>query len=324
MAPDHSLKANVSRGAPQTDSAGQERILIIKLGALGNIVLSFQAFAAIRQFHPTAHIAVLTAKAFAPWMRLFPWFDEVVIDPRPAWWDWSGLRQLGQLLTDKNFTRVYDLQTSARSSRYFYLFPPKHRPAWSGIAFGCSLPDRNPNRNRLHDAERQLDQLRQAGITTFPKPDMSWCHGDTDRLGLPTKFALLVPGSSPQRPGKRWPASCYESVAATLAQRGTATVAIGSAAEERLIESIPSAMNLVGQTSLGDIADLGRKACFAIGNDTGPMHLIAAVGCPTITLFSGESDPALCSPVGEWTRVVRRPALTDLSIEDVLQSLPTE
>jgi ADP-heptose:LPS heptosyltransferase len=89
-----------------------------------------------------------------------------------------------------------------------------------------------------------------------------------------------------------------------------------------LVRDIPSAVNLIGQTNLGDIADLARKARFAIGNDTGPMHLIAAAGCKTITLFSDDSDPALCAPVGQWTRVLRRPHLTDLPVEDVLQSLP--
>src|ERR1700761_6254138 len=76
----------------------RERILIVKLGALGNIILSFQAFAAIRAFHDKAHITVLTSQAFADWMRQFPWFDDVLVDPRPAWWDLSALRRLGQTL----------------------------------------------------------------------------------------------------------------------------------------------------------------------------------------------------------------------------------
>ncbi|HYZ21408.1 MAG TPA: glycosyltransferase family 9 protein, partial [Rhodopila sp.] len=59
-----------------------------------------------------------------------------------------------------------------------------------------------------------------------------------------------------------------------------------------------------------------------VGNDTGPMHLIAAAGCPTLTLFSSASDPALCAPTGRWTRALQRPRLTDLPVEAVLESLP--
>ena len=104
------------------------------------------------------------------------------------------------MLADGHFSRVYDLQTSTRSSRYFRLFPARSsRPEWSGIAFGCSLPDRDPRRNELHDTVRQQGQLRQAGITdVFPQADLSWCTWRCrSHFGLPADFALLVPGSSP-------------------------------------------------------------------------------------------------------------------------------
>ncbi len=122
--------------APAAD--GRQNILIVKLGAFGNIILSLAAFAAIRQHHAAARISVLTSAAYADWLRTFPYFDEVLVDPRPAWWDLPTARRLGQMLADGHFNRVYDLQTSTRSSRYFHLFPAKHRPEWSGIAFGCS------------------------------------------------------------------------------------------------------------------------------------------------------------------------------------------
>lgn len=305
-----------------TTGIPQQNILIVKLGALGNIILSFKAFAAIRQHHAGARITVLTSAAYADWMRTFPWFDDVLVDPRPAWWDLRGLRQLGRTLTAGHFSRVYDLQTSARSSRYFYLFPPKHRPAWSGIALGCALPDRDPRRNGLHDAVRQLGQLRQAGITEFPEPDLSWCRGDIARFGLPPSFALLVPGSSPHRPAKRWPATQFQALAVALAERGIASVIVGATAEQGLASEIPAAISVIGQTNFGDLADLARAARFAVGNDTGPMHMIAAVGCPTVTLFSDDSDPARCAPAGAWTRVLQRPRLADLPLEAVLQSLP--
>lgn len=311
----------ISTEMPTTGIPGRN-ILIVKLGAFGNIILSFRAFAAIRKHHAADRITVLTSAAYADWMRTFPWFDDVLIDPRPARWDLPGIWRFGRTLTAGHFSRVYDLQTSARSSRYFYLFPPKHRPAWSGIAFGCALPDRDPHRNDLHDAERQIGQLRQAGITTFPEPDLSWCRGDIARFALPPSFAILVPGSSPHRPAKRWPADRFQALAVALAERGIASVVVGAAAEQALAAEIPAAISLVGQTSFGDLADLARAARFAVGNDTGPMHLIAASGCPTVTLFSDDSDPAKCAPAGRWTRVLQRPRLADLPLDAVLESLP--
>jgi ADP-heptose:LPS heptosyltransferase len=315
-------KQTTSHLQPSTEAA-HPNILIVKLGAFGNIILSLSAFAAIRQHHAAAKITVLTGAPYAEWMRTFPYFDEVLIDPRPDWWDFPTLRQLGRMLADGRFSRVYDLQTSARSSRYFRLFPAKYRPEWSGIAFGCSLPDRDPKRNDLYDVERQQGQLRQAGITEFPPADLSWCTDDIARFALPDEFALLVPGSSPKRLAKRWPAARYQALAETLLARGITPILLGSAAEKPLAAEIPAARDLIGQTSFGDLADLARAALFAVGNDTGPMHLIATAGCPSITLFSNDSNPSQCAPSGRWTRVLRRPDLADLPIEDVLQSLPT-
>ena len=301
---------------------GQQNILIVKLGAFGNIILSLGAFAAIRQHHAGARISVLTSTTYAEWPRTFPYFDDVLVDPRPAWWDVPTARRLGRMLANGHFSKAYDLQTSTRSSRYFRLFPAKHRPEWSGIAFGGALPDRDPQRNVLHDTVRQQGQLRQAGITAFPPADLSWCTGDIARFGLPASFALLVPGSSPDRLAKRWPADRYQALAERLSERGIASVVLGASAEKDLAAQIPAGIDLIGQTSFGDLADLARAARFAVGNDTGPMHLIATAGCAAITLFSNDSDPTQCAPSGRWTRILQRPDLADLPVEAVLESLP--
>ena len=300
----------------------QQRILIVKLGAFGNVILSLGAFRAIRQHHAQARISVLTSPAYAEWLRTFPYFDEVLIDPHPSWWDLPAARRLGRMLADGGFDRVYDLQTSKRSSWYFALFPVKQRPEWSGIAHGCTLPDRDPRRNSLHDAVRQQGQLRQAGITMFPPADVSWMTGDIGRFGLPQDFALLVPGSSPDRLAKRWPAAHYQRLAEHLAERGIASVVLGAAAEADLAAAIPGGIDLIGKTGFGDLASLARAAKFAVGNDTGPMHLIATAGCPSITLFSKDSNPSLCAPAGPRTRVLQRPDLADLPVQAVLECLP--
>jgi ADP-heptose:LPS heptosyltransferase len=309
------------RDLPSIQTARQS-ILIVKLGAFGNIILSMAAFAAIRRHHADARISVLTSAAFADWLRTFPNFDDVLVDPRPGRWDFPARRRLARMLADGRFSRVYDLQTSARSSRYLHLFPARHRPDWSGIAYGGSLPDRDPRRNVLHDVDRQEGQLRQAGITVFPPADMSWCRGDIGRFNLPRDFAVMVPGSSPNRLAKRWPVARYQALAAALRDRGIAPVVIGSAAEQALAAAIPAAIDLTGQTSFGDLADMARAARFAVGNDTGPMHLLATAGCPAVTLFSRDSNPSQCAPRGRWTRILQRADLADLPVEAVLESLP--
>ena len=223
------------------------------------------------------------------------------------------------------FTRVYDMQTSDRSGWYFRLFGAQQRPEWSGIAQGCSHPHANPDRDFMHSIERQDEQLAMAGISSMPAADLSWATSDIAGFGLEKRFVLLVPGGAPHRLTKRWPADCYAELARNLADQGTQPVILGSDSEaplaQEIVSSCQSTIDLCGQTDLADIASLARQAAGAVGNDTGPIHMMAAVGCPTVVLFSAASDPALTAPRGTEVEVLRRDNLTELSVEAVAAAL---
>ena len=298
-----------------------ERILIIKLSALGNAILSLGPFAAIRAHHPGAEITVLTTPPYAGWLARAPWFDHTIGDGRPAWWDILGMLRLRATLRAGGFTRVYDLQTSGRSSRYFRFFRGDARPEWCGIAPGASHPHRMPKGTWLHDIDRQYAQLAVAGITERAPVDLSWSAADLTRFGLPPRIALLVPGSSAHRPGKRWPASRYGELARWLVTKGIVPVVVGTAGEAPLAQPIqaaaPETIDLTGQTSLPELTELTRIAAVAIGNDTGPMHLAAASGCASVVLFSHDSDPKLCAPRGRWVRTLQAADLTTLPLSAV-------
>jgi ADP-heptose:LPS heptosyltransferase len=301
--------------------AGPRRILVLKLGVLGNIVLSLGPFAAIRRHHANARVTLLTSGQFAGWLARAPWFDTVWVDERPRWWDLSGWMRLRRRLIDGRFELAYDLQTSGRSSRYFQLFPHSSRPTWSGIAYGCALPDRDPNRNRMHDIDRQYGQLSQAGINRREPVDLSWSHADIAQFGLPEHFALLVPGSSAHRPKKRWPIQRYSELAAMLASHGMTAVVVGTAPERPLARAISGAIDLTGRTDFAELTSLARAAAVAVGNDTGPMHLFAAAGCPSVALFSCESDPAMCAPRGPVVSVLRPSHLAELDAATVMAAV---
>jgi ADP-heptose:LPS heptosyltransferase len=266
-------------------------------------------------------------------------FDEVWVDTRPRFWQVSQLLALAGKFRAAGFTRVYDLQTSARSSWYFELFPRDRRPQWSGISRGCSHPHANPDRDRMHTLDRLAEQLEIAGVRHVPPPDLSWlgsgmrsgADAAADRFGVGKNFVLLAPGGSAHRPAKRWPEAHFAKLARSLAADRVTPVLIGQGPEEarlaqRIAAACPSALNsgvidLVGQTSLTDLAVLARRARGAIGNDTGPMHLTAAVGCPTVVLFSPASDPQLCAPRGERVKILRRAPIEGISVEEVTAAL---
>ncbi|HZL58761.1 MAG TPA: glycosyltransferase family 9 protein [Stellaceae bacterium] len=305
--------------------SARPRILVIKLGALGDFVQAMGPAAAIRRHHGAAHITLLTSPAYAALARRAPYFDEVWLDERGGWSRPLGFLRLALKLRAARFARVYDLQTSDRSSAYSYFLGPK-APEWSGIARGASHPHANPARDAMHTLERQVEQLRMAGIDDVKPPDLSWAATDLARFALPARFLLLAPGGSRHRPEKRWPAGRFAQIADRAQRRGILPVVIGGADETGLGPEIrricPAARDLIGKTSFGDIVALGGRALHALGNDTGPMHLIVAGGGPATVLYSAASDPLLTAPRGARVTILRRPDLGDLAVEEVAATLP--
>lgn len=297
------------------------RILVIKLSALGDFVQACGPFAAIRAHHADADITLLTTRPYAEFAAASPYFDHVWIDDKPKVWQVAKVLELRRRLAGGHFKRVYDLQTSDRSSSYFKMMG---KVEWSGIASGCSLPHDNPGRDFMHTLDRQAEQLRMAGIETTPLPDLSWVKGDGHRFGLPHPYVLLCPGGAPHRPAKRWPAERFAALSVWLAARGITPVVLGTANEAdeiaAITEGCPQAVSLAGRTSFLDVVALAREAMAAVGNDTGPMHLIAAAPCPAVVLFSHDSDPELCAPRGR-VAVLRVPDLAGLPVAEVETAL---
>ena len=107
-----------------------------------------------------------------------------------------------------------------------------------------------------------------------------------------------------------------------LADKGIAPVVLGAAAEAGLAAEIPGAIDLIGQTGFGDLAALARAAQVCRRQRHRTDAFDRHRGMPSVTLFSKDSDPSHCAPVGPRTRVLQRPDLADLPVEAVLECLP--
>jgi ADP-heptose:LPS heptosyltransferase len=306
-------------------SASDEHILVIKHGALGDLVLATGPFAAIRRHHPKARIVLLTTAAFEALAAESGYFDDIWRDDRPGWLHWPALLRLRRRFAEAHFDRVYDLQTSDRTGLYFHFLFPRPRPEWSGIAKGCSHPDRNPDRGSLHTIERQREQLGAAGIDDVPAPSLDWVGADLDRFDLPEAYALIVPGGAPHRPEKRWPLDDFAELATKLAGDGVTPVVAGGASERdagvAVTAAEASARDLTGRTDLQELVVLARGACLAVGNDTGPMHIAAVSGTASVVLFGPGSEPARAAPRGRRVTVLQRSPLAALSVPEVLEAV---
>jgi ADP-heptose:LPS heptosyltransferase len=304
----------------------RRKILVIKLSALGDFVQALGPAAAIRRHHAADEITLLTTSAFAELAQQSGLFDKIAIDCRPTLLDVPGWFALRRMLRDCCFDRVYDLQTSDRSSLYAWLFLPANLPEWSGIAWHCSHPHANLGRYPQHTIDKQSEQLLMAGIYPTPFPS---CPASSRRLpaGLEQRaFFLLIPGSSPRHPAKRWPAKRYGELAERLLEAtGALPVIIGAPGEEPLAGEIraacPAAVDLVGRTALTGLVDLADAAAFTIGNDTGATHIAAAGGHPVVVLFSDASDPSRCAPRGLEIHVLTSPRLDELTVDRVFMQV---
>ncbi len=308
-----------------------DKILVIKLGALGDFVQALGPMQAIRDHHAGAHVSLLTTAPFIPLAKATGLFDGVIEHARMRWTQPGQVLDFRRRLRAGGYARVYDLQTSDRSSLYYRLFWPGPWPQWSGIAAGCSHPHANPQRDLMHTFERQAEQLAMAGVERVPAPDFSWAKPDDRPLPVDGPYALLVPGGAAHRPEKRWPAECYADAARWLKEKGLAPVFVGAASEAELVRNIvanaPGSLSLAGETSLLDLVALAQGAALALGNDTGPMHIAAVTGVPTIVFYSHASDPALCAQRGPRVTILREPSLDRLSLDvatkAITQALPT-
>jgi len=81
------------------------------------------------------------------------------------------------------------------------------------------------------------------------------------------------------------------------------------------------AKSIAGDTSFADIAEMSRHAAGAVGNDTGPMHIAAICGCPSVVLFSKASNPDITAPRGDDVTILQRDNLADLGVSEVAAAL---
>ncbi|AWK85259.1 glycosyltransferase family 9 protein [Azospirillum thermophilum] len=297
------------------------RILVIKLGAFGDFFLAQTAFSAIRRHHAGDHLALMTLPSLAPLARMSGLFDEVLEDPRDR--SLASYLRVRRLLRAGHYDRVYDLQGQPRTDRYFYLMAPGPWPEWSGTARGASHADRYEGRRKVPVLERYARQLKPFGIVPDAAPDLSWLDADISPFGLTPPFALLIPGSSPGRPDKRWPVRRYAELAGALADRGVTPVVLGTAIEKDIArvvaETCPRTVDLTERTTVPQIGGLARRAWAAVGNDTGPTHLVAAIGCPTVAVFSDASNPIHTS--GPRVVIHHRPDFADMDTAGVLEAI---
>lgn len=287
-------------------------VLVIKLGALGDMVQAIPAFQAIRRHHLRDNLILLTTKPYVEFVERMKLFNEIWVDERIKLSKFFKFLKACQNI--KKADLVYDLQMVDRTWFYYYLGTTK-KTQWIG-----SINSSFINVHDFHPQERYQELLSLAGIKDYPSLDTSFLidySKDKNYLAfhIPKPYALIVPGASNSFKGKKkWP--YYKQLVDFLKEKGITPVLIGAKQENDL-----QGIDLTGQTTFFDILVLANEASFSIGNDTGPMHLIASMLCPSLVLFSGFTNPKVCSPKKAY--VLQEQDLKDLSVKKVIEFITT-
>lgn len=317
-----------------------QRILIIKLRAIGDVVLATPVIENLRRWYPDRHIAFLTEHASLDVVEDNPFLDEVIILDR-ARWNTLPIRdrirdqlRFYMALRSKRFDLVIDLFGNPRSAILSILTGAPHRV---GFAFRGRRHLYNtvvmPRGGEVHEVEFNLDALRAIGVpiqTTAPRFPM------TDTRRQEARHWLSTQGIQPNTPvigmnpgggwsTKRWTPEGFASVADALIRRYNARVILFWGPGERdLVETVLYAMQerplFLPETSLKEMGAFLSCCTLFLSNDSGPMHMAAALGIPSIGIF-GPTNPALQGPYGPGNRVVRKEGLDCLGCNLVTCSI---
>jgi ADP-heptose:LPS heptosyltransferase len=291
-----------------TVSAGN-RMLIIKLGALGDVVLATPHIRAIVEAYPEADVTLLTAPECAGLVRGLPGLEVVAFKRR-------GFTEMGRLLAwlrRCRFDVVFDLQGSRRSRLMTRASGAPRRVARRP---GFADTRAAPGGGEAVHAFASLNRLLEAAGIDLP-PARAWLPvGDAavskarawlEHHGLAERRRVLLhAGSSARWVSKRWEEAHFSALAAALQAQGLAVIWIGAGEDRELNRRLAGQAGGVDATdafSLLELAALARLAAFAVVNDSAPMHVLAAAPLPVYSLF-GPTDWRRSHALGQAERVL--------------------
>lgn len=315
--------------------ADARRILVVRLDALGDVVMTSPAFRALAQAGEDVRLTLLTSRAGAAVAPLLPEIGDVVVHDVP----WMKAEPVGGPPAGSATDRALIERLRAGDFDAAVIFTV-HTQSALPAALLCHLadiplrlaharenpyrlltdwvPDPESDEPTRHEVRRQLDLVATVGATIVddhlsvrvPADAARGVRAALRRLGIGDErpWAVLAPGASAS--SRRYPAASYRAVAERLAgDHGWHVLVVGTADEAEVIEAVvaggdPRLVPLAGRLDLGEVTALLAMAPVLIANNSGPAHLAAAVGTPVVDLYALTNLQH--APWGVPTRVLAR------------------
>ena len=297
--------------APAPSATSGRRILIIKLGALGDVVLATSLLARLLEVHAADRVTVLTAPDYCELLSGFEDLDIVVFKRKGL----LSQLQLLRWLLGQQFDVVYDLQGSLRS-RIMTLLTQAQKRAGPVPALAYTHAPL-PGDQGTHAFDRFNAALVAAGIDAAPAvPRLPLSTAAVSRVDAwlqqqdlgGEQLVLMHAGASLRWPSKRWPEQSFLALALALESRGMTVIWLGGETEGEMNRRLASKTGIDAGTVFGlvELAALGCRAAFAMTNDSGPMHILSTAGLPVYAFF-GPTDWQRSHAPGQSAHVLVNP-----------------
>jgi len=316
---------NKVRGALPIDKSKIHRILIRATNWVGDAVMSLPAFEAVRENFPKSHIAVLARPWVVPLYQSHPAANEVIPYERGYgyWKDFSEFLRVIRFIRSLHFDMAVLFQNAFEAALIARLAGIRIRIGYNTDGRGFLLSHsvvRGKEVLKLHQIEYYLTVLRALGwdaptkdpaLETRPEA-IARVRSLLSSRGIENQH--LVIGLSPGAvygPAKRWPVERFAAIGdRAIREWGAKVVVIGTEKEKAIGETLisataPGALNLCGMTGLGDALALIKRCRLFVSNDSGLMHVAAALKVPTVAIF-GSTDSVATGPRGKNARVVKQ------------------
>lgn len=287
------------------------KFLVIKPSSLGDVVHSLPFLYSIKRCFPGSVVQWVIADSFAGLLEGHPLIEKLWVINKDDWKkpirilkSLKEFRALSAGLKAEGFDMVFDLQGLLRSALIAKATGCLRRVGFAEAREGGRLfyTHRVRGGRGVHAVERYLRMAEHVGCVAeaeFPLPKLKGYNP------LFKDYAAMVPGA--RWPSKRWSAERFGELARRLP--GESVILGGrndvGLAEEVLKAAGGRAVSLAGKSSLKELVEIIRYASLVVTNDSGPMHIAAALGVPVVAIF-GPTDPALTGPYGKGVKVIVR------------------
>ena len=305
-------------------------ILIIKHGSLGDIAQASGAIQDIYENHKNYKIYFLTTKPYFDLFKKNPFIHDVILDKRLPRYNLIYLYLLMKKIKKYNFSKVFDLQNSSRTSFYKnILFPKANKEIWSSSSTTLPQNQKKDEFDKISVLDRFAHQLKTSGLNILntTKPNFSWACSDIELIKKKydlNKYIILFPFCSPHLSIKKWP--YYNQLIKLINEKygDEYKVVIAPGPSEKNDAKNFNALSILDNQkvlSISQLTTLIKESSFVVANDTGPAHIAAHVGSKGLTLFGKHTTAVKVSIERENFKPIQVNDLNNLSAEKVFERL---